>query len=573
MKAAEHTLTSWDGAELFYRSWIPLSRPKKALLLFHRGHEHSGRWQQTVESLGLADVAVFAWDARGHGRSPGERGAARNLTDVVKDTDAFVRHVSEKYELPRENIIVLAHSLAAVTVAAWVHDHAPRIRAMILVTPAFQVKLYLPFAIPALRFRQRFFGAGRVTSYVKAGLLTRDRTEANRYDSDPLIFKQIAVNVLLDLHDTAKRLVADAGAIHTPTLMLSAGRDWIVRLNAQRTFFDRLSSPTKRARMFPAARHAMFHDLNREAVIQEIRSFVTGQFAETTSATSLLNADKSGYTRREFDRLSSDRGIPFAVARAGLRAAAGLSRGINIGWRSGFDSGLSLDYVYENRPRGRSPVGRVIDKSYLNSIGWRGIRERKRNLKIALTNGIWELRRQGRPIHILDIAAGAGRYVIEVMHELPELPINALLRDYEEENVTAARRLAGEFGLSNVSTVWGDAFDADSVSKITPKATIGLVSGLYELFPSNADVLKSLGGLAAAMESGGVLIYTNQPWHPQVEFIARVLHNRDGQPWVMRRRTTAEMDELVRTAGFTKMSMEIDQWGMFSVSMARRNNA
>jgi len=573
LKAGEHTLTSWDGTELFYRCWMPSSKPNKGLLLFHRGHEHSGRWQETVESLKLTDVAVFAWDARGHGRSPGERGAARSLTDVIKDTDAFVRHVSELYEIPRENMIVLAHSLAAVTVAAWVHDHAPAIRAMVLVTPAFHVKLYVPFAVAGLRFRQRFLGPGRVTSYVKAGLLTRDRVEANRYDSDPLIFKQIAVNVLLDLHDTAKRLVADAGAIHTPTLMVSAGQDWIVRLKAQRTFFNRLSSPTKEMRIFPTARHAMFHDLNREAVIQQIRSFVSEQFAEPASTTSLLNADKSGYTRREFDRLSSDRGVPFAVARAGLRAAAGWSRGIDIGWRNGFDSGLSLDYVYENNPRGRSPIGRLIDKSYLNSIGWRGIRERKRNLKLALTNAILELHREGRPIHIVDIAAGAGRYVIETMHELRELPIRATLRDYKQENVAAAQDLSAEFGLQTLSTACGDAFDATSLSKISPKATIGLVSGLYELFPSNADVLNSLGGLAAAIEPDGLLIYTNQPWHPQVEFIARVLHNREGQPWVMRRRTTAEMDELVRTAGFTKMSMEIDQWGMFTVSIARRNAA
>jgi hypothetical protein len=38
----------------------------------------------------------------------------------------------------------------------------------------------------------------------------------------------------------------------------------------------------------------------------------------------------------------------------------------------------------------------------------------------------------------------------------------------------------------------------------------------------------------------------------------------------MRRRTTAEMDELVRVAGFQKISMEVDRWGMFTVSIARR---
>jgi alpha-beta hydrolase superfamily lysophospholipase len=66
--ASEHTIALPDGAELFYRAWVPPHATGKALVLFHRGHEHSGRWQEFVEALELDDVAVFAWDARGHGR-------------------------------------------------------------------------------------------------------------------------------------------------------------------------------------------------------------------------------------------------------------------------------------------------------------------------------------------------------------------------------------------------------------------------------------------------------------------------------------------------------------------------
>ena len=117
---------------------------------------------------------------------------------------------------------------------------------------------------------------------------------------------------------------------------------------------------------------------------------------------------------------------------------------------------------------------------------------------------------------------------------------------------------------------FGDAFDRDSLAKLDPRPTIAVVSGLFELFSSNQKVLTALRDLADAIESGGHLIYTNQPWHPQVEFIARVLRNREGEPWIMRRRTTAEMDELVRMAGFEKISMEIDRWGMFTVSVAKR---
>ena len=52
--------------------------------------------------------------------------------------------------------------------------------------------------------------------------------------------------------------------------------------------------------------------------------------------------------------------------------------------------------------------------------------------------------------------------------------------------------------------------------------------------------------------------------------IARTLTNRDGMPWIMRRRTQAEMDELVRAVGLEKDAMRIDEYGIFTVSCARK---
>jgi alpha-beta hydrolase superfamily lysophospholipase len=571
MTPHETFFDSWDGAQLFYRAWIPETRTEKALLLFHRGHEHSGRWSEFVKMLALDDLAIFAWDARGHGRSSGERGAAENFGMLVKDVDAFVRHVRDQHGFALENMIVLAHSVGAVTAAAWVHDYAPPIRAMILATPAFRVRLYVPLAIPSLRLKQEFIGPGYVKSYVKAKMLTHDPAQAVQYDSDPLVFRQIAVNVLIALHDAGTRLLADAGAINVPTLMLSAGRDWVVSVKAQREFFNGLSSPVKRMHVFPAAYHALFHERERAQVADRVRDFVCEQFAAPPARPSLLEADKYGHTWEEYERLKL-RGSPhFAVVRGGMKTGGRLSKGIDLGWRTGFDSGLTLDYVYENKPRGLTPLGRLIDRNYLNSPGWRGIRQRKKNLEASLRRVIEQVHADGSPVRIVDVAAGGGRYLLETMHALTHIPMSAVLRDYKQENVTAATRLAAELGLTNVIVETGNAFDRSSLSSITPRPTIAIVSGLFELFPENAGVLASLRGLAEAIEPGGYLIYTNQPWHPQVEFIARVLRNREGKPWIMRRRTTAEMDELVRVAGFEKSEMEVDEWGMFSVSVARRD--
>src|SRR5439155_1463122 len=133
-----------------------LSDPETILIIFPEGtRAETGETREFKSGIGALvagrDVtvlpcylqgAIFAWDARGHGRSAGERGAANNFADVIRDLDTFARHISERYEIPIENMIVLAHSLAAISVAGWVHDYAPPIRAMILATAAFHVKLY-----------------------------------------------------------------------------------------------------------------------------------------------------------------------------------------------------------------------------------------------------------------------------------------------------------------------------------------------------------------------------------------------------------------------------------------------
>ena len=567
LRASEHTLKLGDGTELFYRAWLPEKPTTKALLLFHRGHEHSGRWADTVQALGLEDVAVFAWDQRGHGRSPGPRGSAPDLATVIHDADEWARHLSAAHGIDLVETVVLAHSLGAVIATAWVHDYAPPVRGLILATPAFRVKLYVPLAVPFLRLRQKLLGPGYVKSFVRAGMLTHDPAQAARYNADPQIFRQIAVNMLLDLHDTSTRLLDDAGAVSVPLLVLAAGSDWVVKESAQRRFVEGVSSPVKRFEVLPGFSHAIFHERDRHLVVDKVRDFVQDYLARPAAG------GTRSHTHDEYDRLCKPaglRGLWFAAMRWLMKGPGRLSRGIQLGWKHGFDSGVMLDYIYENRARGLTPLGRLIDRVYLNAIGWRGIRVRRLLLQQMLRSVIERTHAEGRPVRLVDIASGPGRYVLETIHRLDAIPISAVLRDCKQENLEAAARLCDQLGLTNVVVAHGDAFDRAALAAVTPRPTVAVVSGLYELFPDNDWVLRSLRGLADAVEPGGHLLYTNQPWHPQVEFIARTLTNREGRPWVMRRRTQAEMDALVRSAGFEKVSQETDPWGIFTVSAARR---
>ncbi|WP_428832612.1 bifunctional alpha/beta hydrolase/class I SAM-dependent methyltransferase [Labrys okinawensis] len=574
---------SHDGIELFYRHWPALNAPAKgAVVLFHRGHEHSGRMAHLPDELAMPDYEFFAWDARGHGDSPGERGDAPSFGALVRDVQSFIDHIGAVHGFAPADIAVLAQSVGAVVASAWVHDYAPKIRALVVASPAFKVKLYVPFARPGLKLWQAYKGNFFVQSYVKAKFLTHDVERQASFDADAKITRAISVRILLGLYEAARRVVEDARAITVPTQLLVSGSDWVVHHAPQHRFYENLGSAIKERHVLPGFYHDTLGEKDRALAIGHVRRFLGERFAAPLERTILTEADRLGFTRDEADRLASPlplaspKGLYWAGTRLGLKATGLISDGIRLGHETGFDSGSTLDYVYRNTPSGRSALGRLADRNYLEAIGWRGIRQRKLHVEELLRVAIARLREEGQPVSIVDIAAGHGRYVLEALEaEGVSRPDSILLRDYSDINVEAGGRLIAEKGLSDIARfVKGDAFDAASLAGIEPKPTLGLVSGLYELFADNNLIKWSLGGLAAAIPAGGYLIYTGQPWHPQLEFIARALtSHRQGQAWVMRRRTQAEMDQLVEAAGFEKLEQRIDEWGIFSVSLARRKAA
>ncbi|MCU0229206.1 MAG: bifunctional alpha/beta hydrolase/class I SAM-dependent methyltransferase [Bryobacterales bacterium] len=479
---------------------------------------------------------------------------------------------------PRQ-LAVVAQSVGAVVAGCWVHDYAPPLRALVLAAPAFSIKLYVPLALPFLRLAQRAFGDFTVKSYVKAGLLTHDRQRAKSYHEDPQVTRDIASPLLIDLHDTSNRLVQDAAAITIPTQLLLSGADYVVNHKPQHSFFARLGSPIKELHTFDGFFHDTFGETQRHLPIAEARRFLLQQF-DSTPSNACIPGPRAGFTWDEFQALSA--ALPpwkpsfwrFAMQRSALRVAACFSSGVHLGFQTGFDSGASLDYIYRNRPQGAWGIGRLIDRLYLDAPGWRGIRIRRAHLQRLLSDAMETTRRQGRPIRILDIAAGHGRYVLDLIQSRKGEVDNVQLRDFCPWNIRTGNQEIRRRGLDAIARFQQhDAFQRESYEGIQADNSIAIVSGLFELFPQNEPVCNALSGIASSLQPGGLLIYTGQPWHPQLEFIARTLPNHRGQAWVMRRRTQAELDHLVAGAGFRKLDQLTDRWGMFTVSLAERASA
>ncbi|WP_413289694.1 bifunctional alpha/beta hydrolase/class I SAM-dependent methyltransferase [Bdellovibrio sp. HCB337] len=573
--SSESYFRSFDSKELFFRTWQPNDiNSKKAVIVIHRGHEHSGRLQEIVDGLNLSDTWMFAYDGRGHGKTEGPRGYAPDFSYLVKDLDTFAKFVSQKHGIPMENITVVANSVGAVVASTWVHDYAPRIRAMVLAAPAFRVKLYVPFALPGLRLLNLVKNPAFISSYVKSRMLTHDPVEARRYNEDPLITRDISVNILIGLFDASTRVLAGAGTITTPTMVLSAGKDFVVEVGVQKKFFDALGTSNKYMKIFKNFYHGVFYEKGREEGFKLAGAFIQNAMNSPVDRQDLLQSHKSGSTKDTYDQLMKPasllKAVNFGMQKLMMSTVGRLSNGVSIGLKTGFDSGLSLDYIYENKARGITPLGRLIDFFYINAVGWRGIRLRKVHMESLLEKSILELHAKNQPIRILDVAGGPGRYLLDIANRHRDKNIQILVRDNVEGNLAHGRKLAQGMNLQNVTYQQADAFAGQSLNGYAPNIVI--VSGFFELFGNNDLIRQCVNHIANESAPGATLLYTGQPYHPQQEMIARTLPNRDGEAWVMRLRSQAEQDEIFRAAGFEKQDMQIDPYGIFTVSKARKTD-
>jgi SAM-dependent methyltransferase len=256
--------------------------------------------------------------------------------------------------------------------------------------------------------------------------------------------------------------------------------------------------------------------------------------------------------------------IYYGFFRLLLQTVGRLSQGIRIGLTYGFDSGVMLEYVYRNRSSGISFIGKLIDRIYLNSEGWTGIRQRGEILKNTLRQIIQENLSQGKTTRLLDVACGGGRYDLEVLMEFPSTAVSAVLRDYKAENVQKAQELAHQWGVS-ASIEQADAFSDEDLNRVIPAPNLIVVSGLHEILPDNNLISHHFQQLYNVLEVGGYLVFTIQPYHPQLELIARTLNSHTGKPWIMRLRSRELCQKWASEAGFHDFAVHMDEFGIFGV--------
>ena len=556
---------TFDRNKIFYRVWN-FDKNKKTLIIIHRGHEHSERLNELAQDEKFLKYNIFAYDLRGHGYT--ETKTSPNAMDYVRDLASFVKHIKDKYQIKEEDIFIVANSIGGVILSAYVHDFAPNIAGMALLAPAFEIKLYIPFARQLVILLTKIKKDAKVMSYVKAKVLTHDVEEQNKYNSDKLINKEINAKLLIDLADMGKRLVEDSMAIELPTIIFSAEKDYVVKNSAQKKFFLNLSSKKREFIELENFYHGIIFEKERQKVYKMLDDFIQDVFKNQNTS---LDTSSREFSRKEYERIALEEyplteKIFYSIQKFSMKAFGFLSKGMSLGLKYGFDSGISLDYIYKNRANGKLLIGKFMDRFYLNQIGWAGVRERKKNLLNLIEEKINNLGEEN--IKILDVAGGTGNYLFDIKEKYPKVEI--LINEFKKSNIEVGEEVIKKNNLENISFVNYDCFDKETYKKINYTPNIVIISGVFELFEDNNMLENTISGVAEILDKNGAIIYTGQPWHPQLKQIALVLNSHKGnnKSWLMRRRSEKELDSLFEKYNLKKERMLIDNNGIFTVSLA-----
>lgn len=255
-----------DGTDLALRTWHPAASPVGTIVIAHGLGEHTRRYQQLADDFTSAGYIVRAADHRGHGASPGARGAIP-ATESMRD-DLLEALTSARAESPRP-LILLGHSMGGA-MAAWAIAHEPAAAdALVLSSPALLADLS-PMQKFLMHTMRRIAPDVAISNGLDARYISHDRAVVAAYTSDPLVHDRITARLahaMLVAGETAREA---APRWTTPTLLLYAGADKFVNPRGSQEFASAAPASVVTARRFDALYHEIFNETARDEPVNTV---------------------------------------------------------------------------------------------------------------------------------------------------------------------------------------------------------------------------------------------------------------------------------------------------------------
>jgi alpha-beta hydrolase superfamily lysophospholipase len=255
-----------DGLDLYAQSWQP-AHPRAALVIAHGLAEHSGRYEWSGRSLAKAGLAAYAFDHRGHGKSPGRRVHVRSFDEFRADLRAALALAhAEHGRLPR---FLLGHSQGGLVAATLALREPQGLAGLVLSSPLLGIaerSRPSPLRAAVGRILGQVWPGALLATDVDPALLSRDPAVGVAYAADPLVSHAVSAG----WYDALQRALAEvhegAPTLCVPTLVLYAGADAIVDPDATARWVARAPHGRVEAFRYDGLYHEILNAPERDQV-------------------------------------------------------------------------------------------------------------------------------------------------------------------------------------------------------------------------------------------------------------------------------------------------------------------
>jgi len=274
------TLIASDGVPLLRRTFAPRQPARAAIAAHHGLGDHGGFYEELGEELARQGIAMSIHDTRGHGLTPGQRGHVASWNALRDDLALEVAALRrEQLGVP---LFLLGNSLGGLVVLDYVRRRPAGIAGVVTLSPAVGDVGVPAWVLSLGRVLSRVWPTFSLDSRLDRRNLTRDAERLRRFNDDPLYHTLGSARLSTEFAATLAALIADAGAIRAPLLILHGAADRIALPEASRALFAKIGSPDKERKEYEGAVHNLLHDTNREEVIADVARWIEGRLALTS---------------------------------------------------------------------------------------------------------------------------------------------------------------------------------------------------------------------------------------------------------------------------------------------------
>jgi alpha-beta hydrolase superfamily lysophospholipase len=277
LSAAYHhrqgSFTGSDGLALYYQAWLPIARPARAVLVnLHGLGDHSSLYHTIAGHFPARDIAVYAYDMRGNGRSPGQRAYLAHWGEYREDLREFVAWVRGwGAQLPT---FLLGHSLGGLVVLDYALNYPSYLAGVIAAAPPLG-KVGVPPILMALgRVLSRIWPRFSLEVGMDLSGLARDPAVIAAVLADPLFHRRGTARLSTEVTAAIERVRAGAASFPVPLLILHGSNDRMVPPDGSREFFGRVRHPDKTFREYSGGYHGLFADIGHEAVLADVERWI-----------------------------------------------------------------------------------------------------------------------------------------------------------------------------------------------------------------------------------------------------------------------------------------------------------